>query len=91
MAGKFYNYAKEIDGASWADTYSITAGQDDLIVRGFQSVNGIQIHAYYIGSSEITLTNYNGFPTGTIIEDLQAHITREKTGATTWVASAART
>lgn len=77
------------DGAVWYDLFGITAGIDDMEVL-IEGGNGkLFCKGTYTGSEAITLTNYNNFPVGSVIEDVQAFKTHYKTDATTWKSSAA--
>lgn len=85
-----------IDGVSFMDKFGITlAAADKLtsvqILSGIDDSKGLTVHAAYTGASAITLTDYNGFPVGSVIIDFQAFKIHLKTGATTWKSSAAFT
>ena len=96
MGGKQINNLKPCDGESWKDLFSITAGLDDIMVSleaGKDNAGNPKIfaNAKYYGSGAITLSNYDGFPIGSKIEDYQAYNIHYKVGASTWKSSAAAT
>jgi hypothetical protein len=91
-----------IDGTSFQDTYNtipdlLTAAfAANLSVLRLKDENGEKAICWYYGTSAIaaTLLAMAQFPKGTIVFDLQAHTTVEKTGVSgtsAWATSAART
>jgi hypothetical protein len=95
------NNASIIDGTSFQDAYDTAAGllpysiAQNLTVIRFKDDSGDGAFVLYRGSAAIaaTLLAMAQFPKGTIVFDLQAHTTVEKTGVSgtsTWVTSAAR-
>lgn len=73
-------------GTAWPDLFGITAGLDGMEaqVKTGGADGAIYVDAKWTSTSAITLSNYNNFPTGSKIEDAQAHKTYYKTGATEW-------
>jgi hypothetical protein len=99
--GLKYNNLSVIDGISFQDKYDTAAGvltaaiAANLSILQLKDERGDRVIGWYFGTAAIaaTLTAMIQFPKGTIIYDLQAHTTVEKTGAVgtnTWVTSAAR-
>ena len=77
------------DNQSWVDAYNITSGISDFQAE-IVGANGVNyVKGIYTGSGAITLSNYNNFPIGSTILDVQAKKWHLKTAATTWVSSAA--
>ena len=90
-----------IDGTSFQDSYNTipdlltSAFAANLSVLRLKDENGEKALCWYYGTAVIatTLAAMADFPKGTIISDMQAHTTVEKTGVagiSTWVTSAAR-
>ena len=77
------------DSQSWRDLWNITAGIDDMQVEIVGANNVNYARGVYTGSGAITLSNYNNFPIGSQILDIQAKKWHIKTAATTWLSSAA--
>lgn len=98
--GRKLNNMSPFDGQSWMDAWAATALTYAVAVNlsfiRFNDVHGGEkAIGWYYGSAAIatTLTALINAPKGTIIYDMQAHTTVEKTGAvgtSTWVTSAAR-
>jgi hypothetical protein len=92
------NFAREVDSGSFEEQFEIADGSDIAVSAKKTVVGGkpfIAVTIDYVGTGAIDLTRFNKcpYPTGggrTLINDFQAHKTHEKTGATTWVSSAAR-
>lgn len=86
------NFAREVDSGSWEEQFLVSTGASDLTkVQAVADEDGMIVKAVYKGSGAITLANYNGFPLGSVITDLQAFKTHIKVNATTWKSSAAYT
>ena len=79
------------DGVAWYTRYGISAGVDDMEVVVFGGNGKERAVGFYGGSGALTLSNYNGFPVGSVILDFQAFKTHYKTASTTWKSSAAAT
>lgn len=90
--GKKLNNASLSEGVSFQDRFNVDIADAENLacVQIFNSNSDERVIAFYKGAGAIDLTKYNGFPKGSLIHDEQAHKTHEKTGATTWVSSAAR-
>jgi hypothetical protein len=90
--GSIYRNAQVADGAGWDRKWSITSNYAALLenVVEFVSDDKNKILAWY-NSSTVFSTNkaqYDGFPVGSIIHDIQAKTTYMHQTATTWVANA---
>lgn len=73
-------------GRSYMDSYNIsqeaaTKLGNVLPITGDQTE---QVLAWYEATEAINLADYNGFPIGSVIFDMQAHMIHEKLTATTW-------
>lgn len=92
------NFAREVDSGSYEEQFEIADGSDIALSAKKTVVGGkpfIRVNIDYVGDGAIDLTRFNKCPYPdnggcTMINDFQAHVTHEKTGATTWVKSAAR-
>jgi DNA-binding sugar fermentation-stimulating protein len=71
--------------------YGIAAAAMEKLKRFRAEINdsGETVDAVYDDAGAITLADYNGLPIGSEIRDLESKKTHWKTGATTWVSSAA--
>lgn len=94
--GLKYNNVSPIDGESFQDAWNVSAAvAQNLSVLRLQDDRGEKALVWYYGTAAIatTLTALAQAPKGTIVFDMQAHTTVEKTGAagtSAWVTSAAR-
>lgn len=74
------------------DKYNLTAAaMANFNALPMSDPDGDWVIGRYTGSSEVTLSVYNNLPVGSIIIDTQAAKFHMKTGATTWLSSAALT
>lgn len=81
-----YKNAVVKDGVSWQDLWNISAtAAAKLDLVEVVSGNGVMIPRVTTTQS-ITITDYNNFPTGTIVFDAYAKKIHQKYAATTWVA-----
>ena len=93
--GKKLRNSQVMDGRSFMDDYNIALEAAEKLenVLHITGNGNDKILAFYVSEDATDLTDYAGFPKGTIIEDSQAHITHEKTaaeGTSAWVSSVAR-
>lgn len=85
-----------IDGVSFMDAFNIDLAdanklQNAMRVSGNAYKKSDVVFAVYTGTGAIILANYNGFPVGSVIFDMQAFKIHLKTGNTAWKSSAAFT
>lgn len=94
--GVKYNNVSPIDGESFQDAWNLTSSvAANLSVLRLQDDRGEKALVWYYGTAAITatLTALANSPKGTMIFDMQAHTTIEKTGdvgTATYLTSAAR-
>lgn len=82
-AGKKIRNSQILDGRSFMDEFGIALAaaqklDNVLIVSG---AGEDKVIAWYNSSDAITEADYNGFPAGSIIYDMQATTIKMKTGA----------
>jgi len=78
-------------GVPPVERYGVAAAAIEKLkmIEVHQNDAGEVVEATYDSAGAITLADYNGFPIGSRILDLQAFKWHIKTAATTWLSSAA--
>lgn len=81
-AGKKIRNSQVLDGRSFMDEFNISLAaaeklENVLIISG---ANNDKVLAWYNSSDPITESDYNGFPKGSIIFDMQSTTFKIKTG-----------